>query len=99
MQYQSRMCVGGMLAADQATLTDAVRAEIQGFFEDNEAWLAGVLASGRERRVFRYGGSAQEQARLLFAALEGALLIARACGDPERLRASAQRLLAELENM
>lgn len=92
-----RMCLCGMLAADVATLPPAVRVEVQGFFAEQEAWLADVLDEGRRRGVLRFEGTADAEARVLVAALEGAMLVARAYGDAGRFQEAVRRLLATLE--
>src|SRR5881227_3263553 len=43
-----RMCLCGMLAADYDTLPDPMRNAVIRFFDDNEAWLTGVLEQGQE---------------------------------------------------
>ena len=54
------------------------------------------LESGRKAGRLRFEGSAIGTVRLLIAALEGAMLLARAYGEPARFTATAKRLLAEL---
>lgn len=91
------MCLGGMLATDIATLPLEVRTEVKAFFAANEAWLTAVLADGRGRGVFRAVGAPESETRLLFAAMEGALLVARSFDDPVRFRDIARQALAGLE--
>jgi TetR/AcrR family transcriptional regulator, transcriptional repressor for nem operon len=91
-----RMCLCGMLAADYTTLPAAMRAGVKDFFDRNESWLARVFEEGRKQRVLRFAGPPLESARLLLGSLEGAMLVARSYGEPERFTAAAQRLLAEL---
>ena len=91
-----RMCLCGMLAADYATLPPAMRDEVVRFFDLNEAWLGRVLEEGREQAAVQFDGSARTEARLIIGALEGAMLVARPYGDPERFQAAAKRLLASL---
>jgi TetR/AcrR family transcriptional repressor of nem operon len=43
-----RLCLCGMLAAEYLTLAEPMRSAIRGFFDDNEAWLARLLESGRQ---------------------------------------------------
>lgn len=93
---RNRMCLCGMLAADYATLPKAMKDEVRRFFDANEAWLVAVLESGRANREIAFSGSAVEAARVLVAALEGAMLLARSHGDPARLRSAADHLLADL---
>ena len=88
-----RMCLCGMLAADYDTLPKPMRDAVIRFFDDNEAWLTGVLEQGRGEGALRLSGSANEAAQALVSGLEGALLIARPYGDVARFQAAATRLL------
>jgi TetR/AcrR family transcriptional regulator, transcriptional repressor for nem operon len=89
----NRMCLCGILAAEYATLPKAVKLEVTRFFDANEAWLAAVLEQGRQDRCLSFSGPALEAARLLVAALEGAMMLARSYGDAKRFDAAAGRLL------
>lgn len=91
-----RLCLCGMLAADFNTLPQAVREQVKGFFAENEAWLTQVLTDGCKAGVIRCDGLAEIEAQLLLAGLQGAMLVARSCGDINRFKALAQRLLAVL---
>jgi TetR/AcrR family transcriptional repressor of nem operon len=91
-----RMCLCGMLAADYATLPAPMRDAVVQFFDLNEAWLGRVLDEGRAQGAVRFSGSARTEARLIIGALEGAMLVARPYGEPERFEAAAKRLLATL---
>ena len=92
-----RMCLCGMLAAEYQTLPRAMQEEIRQFFDLNEAWLSRVLEQGREAGMLRFSGLPEEAARLLVAALEGAMLVARSYGDVARFESSAKRLLDDLK--
>jgi TetR/AcrR family transcriptional repressor of nem operon len=89
-----RMCLCGMLAAEYQTLPAPMRDAVIGFFDENETWVEGVLASGRADGALAFEGSPRETARLIVSALEGAMLVARPYGDVERFEAAAERLLA-----
>jgi TetR/AcrR family transcriptional repressor of nem operon len=91
-----RMCLCGMLAAEHSTLPPAMQDAIRGFFDLNEAWLAGVLEQGREAGTLRFDGPPQDLARLLLGAFEGAMLVARSYADLARFETSAKRLLSDL---
>ena len=91
-----RLCLCGMLAAEYETLPERMRESLLRFFDGNERWLSRVLHQGRQAGELRYRGTDAEQARLLLGALEGAMLVARAYHDPQRLRVSARRLVAAL---
>jgi TetR/AcrR family transcriptional repressor of nem operon len=89
-----RMCLCGMLAAELSTLPEPMREEIRRFFDMNEAWLARVIGEGQASGAVRQRADALELARLLLGALEGAMLVARSYGDPDRFQVAARRLLA-----
>jgi TetR/AcrR family transcriptional regulator, transcriptional repressor for nem operon len=91
-----RMCLCGMLAADYETLPEPMRNAVVAFFDDNEAWVAGVLEQGERERSLRLAGCAREVAQVIVGGLEGALLVARPYGDVARFRAAATRLLESL---
>jgi TetR/AcrR family transcriptional repressor of nem operon len=91
-----RMCLCGMLAAEQATLPPAMQVLLQRFFDANERWLATVIeAGGRASRMIARG-SAKERARVFMGSLEGAMLVAQSYKDPLRFRSAADYLLADI---
>jgi len=91
-----RMCLCGMLAADYDTLPKPMREGVIRFFDENEAWLTGVLEQGQEEGSLHLNGSPREAAQALVGGLEGALLIARPYGEIARFQAAATRLLESL---
>jgi TetR/AcrR family transcriptional repressor of nem operon len=97
MLHGERMCLGGILAADILTLPTEIREEVQSFFDLNERWLVPVLEEGRSSGLLQFAGAPEVEARLLVAALEGALLVARSYGDVDRYRELADKLLADRE--
>lgn len=90
-----RMCLCGMLAAEYATLPETMQRAIRAFFDANELWLAQVLEDGRAAGQLAFPGSPRDTARLLTAALEGAMLLARSYGDASRLANAARLVIAE----
>jgi TetR/AcrR family transcriptional regulator, transcriptional repressor for nem operon len=90
----SRMCLCGMLAADYETLPKPMRNAVVRFFDENEAWVAGVLEQGRTEGTLQFTGSAGDAAQMIISGLEGAMLVARPYGDANRFQAAASRLLA-----
>lgn len=93
---RDRMCLCGMLAAEYSTLPPAMRSELRNFFDMNESWLASNLERGRKAGALSFEGSALENARMLTAGLEGAMLLARSYEEPARFEATAKRLLADV---
>ena len=73
------------------------RTRVVRFFDENETWLERVLEQGAKEGALHYEGRARDQAQLIISTLEGAMLVARPYGDPERFRAAAHRLLATLD--
>ncbi|MGI9004619.1 MAG: TetR/AcrR family transcriptional regulator [Streptosporangiaceae bacterium] len=93
---EQKMCLCGMLAAEFETLTPPMRAEVVRFFGANERWLEAVVEQGAGEHSMRGTGDARATAILILSALEGAMLVARPCGDPGKFRAVAAALLAGL---
>ena len=91
-----RMCLCGILAAEYDTLPDAMREAVVRFFDENEVWLAGVLAEGDADQTLSFDGSSRDAAKTILSGLEGAMLVARPYGDMARFDAAAARLLAGL---
>ncbi len=80
-----KLCLCAMLSAETDGIPSEVRAEVNRFIEINVAWIAAVIA-----RSSGDGAAATPQhdhAAALFAALQGAMLIARGSGDVVRFDA------------
>ena len=90
------MCLCGMLAAEHETLPEPITEALVAFFDANEEWLEGVLDQGRNQGNLSFDGSARDAARMMVSGLEGAMLIARTYGDPDRFQVTARALLAGL---
>jgi TetR/AcrR family transcriptional repressor of nem operon len=91
-----RLCLCAMLSAEAETLPDAVRAEVRGFFEDNERWLARRLDAGRAAGTLAFPGTPRAAARALLATLEGAMILVRGTADPAAFTIVAEHSLARL---
>ena len=94
--HGERMCLCGMLAAEYSTLAPPIQDEVRRFFDLNEAWLAGILATGRAEGSLRFAGAPEEMARVVLGGLEGAMLVARSYGDPLRFEEAARRIIADI---
>jgi TetR/AcrR family transcriptional repressor of nem operon len=92
----TRVCILGMLAAEYNTLPEPMRMELRQFFEESEAWLAGLLRQGRADRTLSFDGTPAVAADGMLAFLHGAMVSARAFHDVARLRATIQWLLSLL---
>jgi TetR/AcrR family transcriptional regulator, transcriptional repressor for nem operon len=91
-----RMCLCGMLVAEYATLPAPMQEGLKLFFDANERWITAVLEHGLRSGAFLFREPASERAWMLLGALEGAMLVARAHGDPRRFQAAATCLLSDL---
>lgn len=77
LRADNRMCLAGILGAERNELPEEVRTEVVKYGEMNERWLAQVLAM-REAAEPEH---IQRQAGAIYAAVQGAQLIAHARGD------------------
>jgi TetR/AcrR family transcriptional repressor of nem operon len=78
LMNDNRMCLVGIMGAEYDDLPPTVRIEVDAFARMNVAWLTRVLAVAKPR----LGKPAlNDQAAAIFAAIEGAQLVARGRGD------------------
>ena len=75
----NRMCLCGIMAAERHDLPAEVRTEVDRFTEVNVRWLVKVLSLPSHKT--RNKEKAEQRALAIFAAIEGAQLIARGRGD------------------
>jgi len=74
----NRMCLCGIMSAELDDLPPEVRSEVDNFAAMNVAWLARVLKLANPDAAEHV---LNERAMAIFAAIEGAQLIARGCRD------------------
>lgn len=91
-----RMCMCGILAAEYQTLPEPMRGAVVEFFDENQRWLAEVLAQGHADNTLRLTASPEETAQSILSTLEGAMLVARPYDDLARFNSTARQLLASL---
>src|ERR1700761_4715134 len=91
-----RMCMCGGLAAEYQTRPKPMRRAVIRFFDDNQRWLAGVLAQGKRDKPLAFTGSPDDVAQSILSTLEGAMLVARPYGSLARFNSTADQLLASL---
>lgn len=91
-----RMCLCGMLAADQLTLPDSMKAPVLEFFDRTVAWVAAVLERGVADGSLAPIGSVTEAAKTLVWSIEGAMLVARAYDDVPSFERAATQLIGAL---
>lgn len=76
-----RMCLCGMLATEALTLDAALLPKLRQFFDRNTEWVVALLNAGRDDGRFQFSGATTDHARAFQAALQGALMMARASGN------------------
>lgn len=76
-------CVAGMLASELPTLPSDLAADVRMHFRDLSNWLEIVLTKGAQTGCFELRGSARQEAEAFMAMVYGAMLAARAYGDPK----------------
>jgi TetR/AcrR family transcriptional repressor of nem operon len=81
-----QVCLCGALAGEILALPPELRTRVDRFFRAHQIWLAGILKRGAARGEFRLPAPASKVARLVFSALQGALLVRRTTGDGSQLR-------------
>ncbi len=89
-------CVCAMLAGEIPVLPEAVAVEVRAHFRRLSAWLASVLERGVAEGRLTLTGSAGDNAEILMATVHGAMLSARAYGEPGMFGAITRRLLQRL---
>jgi TetR/AcrR family transcriptional repressor of nem operon len=93
-----RVCLCGALAGEMMVLPPEMRERVDGFFKAHQIWLADILERGAMRGEFTLPAPADKTARLVFGALQGALLVRRTTGDTSQLRDVVEVLKAQLSS-
>ena len=76
-------CVAGMLASELPTLPGDLANDVRAHFRDLSNWLEIVFTRGAQMGRFELKGSARQEAEVFMAMVYGAMLAARAYGDPK----------------
>ena len=77
LNNDARVCVCAALAGEYLSLPREVQIELGKLISDSEGWIVRFLAEGRSRAEITKESDPASLARLWYAALQGALLIAR----------------------
>jgi TetR/AcrR family transcriptional repressor of nem operon len=91
-----KVCLCGALAGEMPALPPEVRTRVDAFFREHQRWLARILQRGADRDEFRLSSKPTRMARLIFGALQGALLVKRTTGDTSQLGDVVNALKAQL---
>ena len=78
LENDNRMCLSGIMAAEHHDLPEEVKVEVQRFMDINVEWLTRLLSLDAERKDKKAN---KARAMAIFAAIEGAQLIARGRSD------------------
>ena len=92
-----RACPIGMLGAELASLGTASAALLQRFRKKNEDFLTEVLQRGLADSQFKFSGDPGATAALIFALLEGEVLIARGAAGVKDFSRAAKQMLRLLQ--
>ncbi len=82
LDHGRRVCLGGCLETDYATLPSPVQAEAASFVSTVLAWWEALLEEGRREGVFSFPGEARDQAVVVMSTLQGALQASRVTEPP-----------------
>ncbi|UPG88109.1 TetR/AcrR family transcriptional regulator [Luteibacter aegosomaticola] len=83
-------CVAGMLAAELPSLPESLAADVRAHFRDLSRWLEIILTKGAQSGAFQLRGAASAEAEAFIAIVYGAMLTARAFGDPAKFAEVAE---------
>jgi len=92
-----RACMGGMVAAEILTLDPQISPLLSRFFRYQQEWLTELINKGIATGEFKAVNSADKQATMIIATLQGALLISRAAENNEFLDQSTQALKSSMK--
>jgi TetR/AcrR family transcriptional repressor of nem operon len=90
------VCLCGALSGEMMVLPAEMRAGVDQFFKTHQAWLAGILKRGVQRDEFHLSAPPAKMARMMFSALQGALLVKRTTEDASQLRDTVAVLKTQL---
>ena len=94
---QDKGCLCGMLMVEMASLDDPSMVLVRQFVRSNGRRIEAMVREGVEDGSIAIRGSVSGTARLLLAALEGSLLVARCEGGPKQLAENIAQLLTLLK--
>lgn len=75
-------CLCAMLAGEMQMLPEDVATRVRAHFQGLAAWLTAVLQAGAKQGLLQLDKRPEEEAQILMASVHGAMLSARALGDP-----------------
>jgi TetR/AcrR family transcriptional repressor of nem operon len=92
----TKICPCGSMAAEWVALPETLRKGINRNLALHREWLKNTIERGQRDGVFEDRASAEEQAQLVYAGIQGAMQIARVQDNPAAFRAVTCQLLDNL---
>ncbi|WP_163880728.1 TetR/AcrR family transcriptional regulator [Paenibacillus favisporus] len=83
MDDSAPFCVCALLASQLPVLPEEVGLEVRAHFRSLSAWLTAVLERGARQGELQLMGTPHDEAEAFMATVHGAMLSARAYGDPK----------------
>lgn len=93
---RQRVCLCGSLAGEFLALPEEMRDQVNAFFAEHQSWLKAIFERALERGEFTLPETPDKTAKLVLAALQGALLVQRSTGDAEEFHEVVAALKAML---
>ena len=91
-------CVCALLASQIPVLPEEIVVEVRAHFRTLSAWLTSVLERGARQGGLHFTSTAKAEAEAFMASVHGAMLSARAYGDPGIFGVVTHPLLERLTN-
>lgn len=76
------ICICALLAAELPAVPDEVAAQVKAHFADLHTWVAATMEEGVSLRAMRLTDTPTTEAGIFVASIHGAMLTARAAGEP-----------------
>ena len=95
LQADCKCCPGGVLGTEFHAIPETMREQARVLAREIHEWITRTLEAGREQKVLKFAGRAEDKAVEIGAALQGGLQIARLAG-PERFHQVLAQLSIEL---
>jgi len=84
------ICICALLAAELPAVPAEVAAEVKEHFADLNVWVAATMEEGLSQRAMRLTDTPTTEAAIFVASIHGAMLSARAAGQPSIFRTIAK---------
>ena len=95
---ETSYCVCALLATQIPVLPEEIALELRAYFRALSDWLASILDRGARQGSMTLSDGPQAEAEMFMAAVHGAMLSARAYGDPKAFGAITQSAIDRLRS-